>query len=124
MLRNEFEFLIRTRYLTYYVRLTSEAWYYIKKECPNYWNSKNILISADFEIFIPYNYNHEVIFLLDRYGELIDNDYFLVYKIDFDYPKNDLLFLNMEDFQILIKELKNKSLFIPQVVEYEFNKYF
>jgi len=43
-----------------FVRLTPEGWYYSKGIYPSYWYYKSILISADFEVFIPHDYDRHL----------------------------------------------------------------
>lgn len=106
----------------YFVRLTPEGWYYIKGTYPEYWCNKSILISADFEVFIPHDYDPNIIYLLDKYGQLKDNDYFLVYDIDPSNWEKGLVYQDYKSYQMFIKELETKSISMPQVVGYELKK--
>lgn len=107
----------------YYARLTPEGWYYTKGVYPDYWYNQIVLISADFEVFVPYNFDPNLINLLEKYGILKDNDYFLVYDIDPANLKKELLIHECQNYQAFIHELKLKSIAVPQVVDYELNNF-
>ncbi|KAB2953710.1 hypothetical protein F9B85_03570 [Heliorestis acidaminivorans] len=104
-----------------YVKLTPEGWFYIKGIYPSHWYSKSILISADFEVYIPHDFDPNLISLLDKYGQLKDNDYFLVYDID---PINLNRNQDRKNYKSFINELEDKSSAMPQVVSYELNNFY
>ncbi|QNO13516.1 hypothetical protein HYG86_01405 [Alkalicella caledoniensis] len=106
----------------HYMRLTPEGWCYLNGEYPKYWHEKKVLISADFEVFIPNNFDPSLIDLVDSYGDMKKNDYLLVYDIDPNDRKEKIASHNPDKFKKLIEELEAKSTFMPQVVGYEFKK--
>ncbi|MCF8012533.1 MAG: hypothetical protein K9L56_14780 [Clostridiales bacterium] len=106
-----------------FVKLTPVVWYCIKGIYSSYWYSKSILISADFEVFIPHDFDPNIISLLDKYGQLKDFDYFLVYDIDPSNLKKELLYQESKSYQMFIEELEIKSDTMPQVVDYELRNF-
>ncbi|GAB6259327.1 hypothetical protein [Peribacillus sp. N1] len=96
-----------------YVQLTPESWFLTKKEFHPLWTEEMILVSASFEVFVPYHYEPFVLFELVPYCSLKDSDYFLVFNIELDrVKKNEKA---QEFYQTLVAMTSN----IPDVVEYD-----
>ncbi|MEH6949411.1 hypothetical protein V7068_20565 [Bacillus sp. JJ634] len=96
-----------------YVQLTPESWFLTKKEFHPLWTGETILVSASFEVFVPYHYDPFVLFELMPYCSLKDSDYFLVFNIELDcVKKNEKA---KEFYQTLVAISSN----IPSVVDYD-----
>jgi hypothetical protein len=102
--------LIRYRQKTY-IQLTPEGWFLAKEDIPPSWKSRDLLLSADFELFIPYNYDPFFIAEVHSFGELRSNEYFVVFDID---PMNKV---HKGDF---FDQIKNVCRYIPDVVRYDY----
>ncbi|OWZ83371.1 hypothetical protein [Natranaerobius trueperi] len=107
----------------YYVKLTPEGWYYINRIYPDYWYNECVLISADFEVLIPHDFDPNLIALLDMYGKLKENDYFLVFDIEPTNLNEEFIENDQESYRTFIRELKLKSVYMPQVVDYELSEF-
>lgn len=100
-----------------FVQLTPESWYLTKKEYHPLWNQKALLVTADFEVFVPYHYEPFVLFELLPVCFIKDIHYFLVLQIDFDrYNKNN------KGFSDFYHTLIAKSINIPDVVMFDLTK--
>ena len=67
-----------------YVQLMPEGWYLAKKQVHPLWNYEALLVSASFEIFVPYHYNPFILFELLPVCRMKDSHYFLVFDIELD----------------------------------------
>lgn len=96
------------------VQLTPESWYLVKGQYPDYWSSNEIILTADSELFIPSDYDPFIISDFSGFCKLKDNEYFLVYDIDFQgnefgrFTKKKLSYF-----------LNNHARTIPEVIRYE-----
>jgi hypothetical protein len=101
-----------------FVQLTPEGWFLIKGDSPKCWLEKVLLVSADFELFIPHTY--DPFFLLDitRFCTLKQNEYFMVYNINPSLNKDEDG--HIKYIEMFINTIKRKSRYIPNVVEYDF----
>jgi len=97
-----------------YVQLMPEGWYLAKKEVHPFWNKEALLISASFEIFVPYHYDPFILFELLPVCRMKDSHYFLVFDIELDQGKK-----NKKVLQEFYYTLTGCALVIPDVVDYE-----
>lgn len=96
----------------HFVQLTNEGWFFAKKDIPPTWLEKNLLVSAAFEIFIPYNYDRLVFNYFSLYGSLKSNDFYSVF--DLDLPRNG--YQIKKEISTLLEQ---KARYIPEIVRYE-----
>ena len=97
-----------------YIQLMPESWYITKKQIHPLWNQEAILISASFEIFVPYHYDPFILFELLPVCRLKDSHYFLVFDIDLDQAMK-----NKKALQEFYYTLVGCASTIPDVVDYE-----
>lgn len=55
-----------------YIQLSPEIWFLLNGDIPHAWNVKNIILTPDFELFIPYYFNPFVIYTINYYGEMLN----------------------------------------------------
>ncbi|WP_227936439.1 hypothetical protein [Alkalihalobacillus deserti] len=94
-----------------YIQLTPEGWYISKKEHPLCWKSKDILLSAAFELFVPYYYDPYLIEEVYSFGDLISNELFIVFDVD---P------LDRKNKEQFYKRIEKFCRYVPDVVRYEY----
>ncbi|HEF5063586.1 TPA: hypothetical protein SAQ65_002576 [Bacillus cereus] len=100
-----------------FVRLTPEGWCLAKGESHPSWNIQNFIVSAGFELFIPYNYDPFVMLEIAATFQLKDNQFFLVYDL---MPLQDKTkIIELKNIQQISYIIMNKSPYIPDVVRYE-----
>lgn len=97
-----------------YVQLTPEGWYLTKKEYHPLWNEKSLLVSAAFEVFVPYHYEPFVLFEILQICTLKDSNYFLVFDIELVNDKK-----NQKAVSDFYNTLMAKSTTIPDVVKHD-----
>ncbi|WP_371017745.1 hypothetical protein [Pseudalkalibacillus sp. JSM 102089] len=97
-----------------YVQLMPEGWYLTKEQVHPLWNQEALLVSASFEIFVPYNYDPFILFELFPVCRMKDSHYFLVFDIELDQVKK-----NKRVLQEFYYTLTGWSSVIPDVVNYE-----
>lgn len=104
-----------------FVRLTPEGWCLAKGISHPSWNENSFVVSAGFELFIPYHIDPFLIMEIGCALPLKDNDYFLVY---------DLMSLQEEqkysvcgDNRQISYTILNKSMYIPDVVRYDLEQF-
>lgn len=99
----------------HYVQLTNEGWFFTKGESPPYWLEKNLLVSAAFEIFVPYNYDKIAFNYFALYGSLKSNDFYSVF--DLDIPRDSSQIRKM-----IHNLLVERARYVPDIVRYELNR--
>ncbi|WP_282154490.1 hypothetical protein [Cytobacillus gottheilii] len=97
-----------------YVQLMPEGWYLTKKQVHPLWNQEAILVSASFEIFVPYHYDPFILFELSPVCRMKDSHYFLVFDIELDQ-----IMKNKKVLQEFYYTITGCASIIPDVVEYE-----
>ncbi|WLR52486.1 hypothetical protein LC040_06170 [Bacillus tianshenii] len=97
-----------------YVQLMPEGWYLTKKLVHPLWTQEALLVSASFEIFVPYHYDPFILFELLPVCRMKDSHYFLVFDIELDQVKK-----NKKVLQEFYYTLTGCASVIPDVVEYE-----
>ncbi|MFF2878131.1 hypothetical protein ACFVR2_17600 [Gottfriedia sp. NPDC057991] len=102
-----------------YVKLSNEGWFLLKKEQPKSWNEKTFFVSADYELFIPYTCDPILLLEISPFCELKDCDYWLVFDIT-PIENNE----NKHDIHTFYEILKNHSVRIPDVIQYDYKKQF
>jgi hypothetical protein len=100
----------------HFVQLTPEGWVLTKGSMAPSWKDRNIIVSADFEVFVPHTYDPYVALEISRFCRLKENDYFLVYEIDDFSGLNSLVKNEFESFSSILFEF---SRHLPNVVNYE-----
>jgi predicted transcriptional regulator len=96
-----------------YIQLMPEGWYLTKKQIHPLWSQEPILVSASFEIFVPFLYDPFVLFELLPVCRMKDSNYFLVFDIELGQVKNKKVL--REFYHTLV----GNSSVIPDVVNYE-----
>lgn len=94
-----------------FIQLTPEGWYISKQEQPVCWKSKDILLSASFELFVPYYYDPFLIEEIYSFGDIISNEFFLVFYI---VP------LDKENKEQFFRRIEILCRYVPEVVRYEY----
>ncbi|MFY3790505.1 hypothetical protein ACOQFO_02115 [Ureibacillus sp. MALMAid1270] len=97
-----------------YVQLMPEGWYLVKKQVHPLWNQEALLVSASFEIFVPYHYDPFILFELLPVCRMKDSHYFLVFDIELDQ-----IMKNKKVTQEFHYTLTGCASTIPDVVDYE-----
>ncbi|WP_240373962.1 hypothetical protein [Bacillus piscicola] len=97
-----------------YIQLMPESWYITKEQFHPLWKKESILISASFEIFVPYHFDPFILFELLPVCRMKDSHYFLVLDIDVEKAKN-----NKKALKEFYYTLVGCSSAIPDVVDYE-----
>lgn|GEM_PF-3846712 len=97
-----------------FVQLKPESWFLTKKEFHPLWNQEAILVSAAFEVFVPYHYEPFVLIELLPFCVLKDSHYFLVFDMELEINKNNQKAAS--DFYHTIIE---KSVSVPDIVKYD-----
>ena len=97
-----------------YVQLMPEEWYLVKKQVHPLWNQEALLVSASFEIFVPYHYDPFILFELLPVCRMKDSHYFLVFDIELDQ-----IMKNKKVTQEFHYTLTGCASAIPDVVDYE-----
>lgn len=95
-----------------FVHLTFEGWFYVTKEEPYYWKEKNI-ITSDLQVYIPFNYDPEIISLICNYGNLDEYEYLIIINLDEDnhdsnFDRNMLFECVMKRCNHLSEEFQKK----------------
>jgi len=94
-----------------YLRLTPEGRFLVTKKYPPYWQEKRVIISADFEVLVPHNYDPFAMLELFRNCRLKEVGYVLV----FDILQED----NVKFSENFLDIVLNRSLELPDVVRFE-----
>lgn len=98
-----------------FVQLSPEGWYLIKKQFHPLWNEKLLIISADYEVFIPFYYEPFILFDLLPFCEIEDSSYFIVLRINNVEEKR-----KSDDLVFFYETIKSRASHIPDVVKYDF----
>ncbi|MGD9566778.1 MAG: hypothetical protein AB7V48_00390 [Sedimentibacter sp.] len=137
--------LVATESTEEYFQLSPEMRYIISEKIPLGWSNDNIIVTPDFEVFVPFYYNPLEIYDINYYGELnnrkfhkLDNNKNLKKKnkvkedrrtIDINYGNDFYLIYEIKDFKNKINKLRNCEQLIrclgsniPDVVLYEIRK--
>ncbi|KQL33349.1 hypothetical protein [Psychrobacillus sp. FJAT-21963] len=102
-----------------FVQLSPEGWYLIKKEFHPLWNEKLLIISADYEVFIPFYYEPFILFDLLPFCEIEDSNYFIVLRISNVEEKR-----KSDDLVFFYETIKSRASHIPDVVKYDYEVLF
>ena len=95
----------------YFVSLNPDGWYLSKRQRPLAWGEKSILISADFEAFLPHNFDPVVIMEFIKNCHLRVVDYLAVFEVPLDTK------WHFSDH--FINLVLDNALHLPDVVRYE-----
>ncbi|MCF8567677.1 hypothetical protein LLE49_23440 [Alicyclobacillus tolerans] len=93
-----------------YGRLSNLGWYLYFQREPHEWAQPMILVSADFEAFVPHNYDPEAIEYLLHISKLKNTGYFLVF---------DLNVVASKETKSLMELLNKRAMAVPDVVRFE-----
>lgn len=99
----------------YYVQLTNEGWFLAKGECPSDWLEKKVLVSAAFEIFIPFDYDKITLNYFSFFGSLKSNDYYSVFDLDIQRSSRHIK-------KVIHNLLEEKARNVPEIVRYELSR--
>ncbi len=94
----------------HYIQLTPEGWYLMAQKYPTYWQNKQLILSADFEIFVPSDFDPFIIEIIMNNSTLRDIDFLLI----FDFPTDETNLIK-KFRQILL----DNAVHIPDIVRYE-----
>ncbi|ARU63450.1 hypothetical protein CBW65_22460 [Tumebacillus avium] len=101
-----------------YAQLTPEAWLLTKDDYPLVWREKQMLLSADYDLLIPYTFDPFIIAMALKYADLSSNDVFLVFDIYKVVEKTE----PSTCVQNFVKEVIERTVKVPNVVDYEFQR--
>ncbi|USK32547.1 hypothetical protein LIT25_18365 [Bacillus sp. F19] len=105
-----------------YVQLTPEGWFLAKGERHEVWSEKNLIISSDFELYIPHTYNPFILLDIFPFATLIENDYFIIFELTVFDNDEKLSDSKKNNYRYLYNVLKRNSRYIPEIVSYEFER--
>jgi hypothetical protein len=139
--------LVATESTEEYFQLSPEMRYIISEKIPLGWSNDNIIVTPDFEVFVPFYYNPLEIFDINYYGKLNNRKFYNLDNnknsrkknknkikedrrtIDINYEDDFYLIYEIKDFKNKINELRNCEQLIrclgsniPDVVLYEIRK--
>ncbi|MGN4847340.1 hypothetical protein [Bacillus cereus group sp. MYBK134-1] len=100
-----------------FLRLTPEGWCLAKGISHPSWNENSFVVSAGFELFIPYHIDPFLIMEIGCALSLKDSDYFLVY--DLMSIQEEKKYSVCRDSRQISYTILNKSTYIPDVVRYD-----
>ncbi|MEI4802945.1 hypothetical protein WAZ07_16830 [Bacillus sp. FJAT-51639] len=104
-----------------FARLTPEGWCLAKGISHPSWNENSLIISAGFELFVPYNFDPFLIMEIGCTLSLKDSGFFLVYDL-MSLQEEQKHFVCGDNCQIS-HAILNKSLYIPDVVRYDLEQF-
>lgn len=127
-----------------YIMLSNEAWFLLSGKEPVQWANDNLIVTTDFELFVPYNFNPFKVSLIGSFGQLVNkivndipvkkkysrgkksnnkskkelntSDYFLIFNIEKSGDKAKKYNYRYKEFHELVEDCK-----LPDLVKDNFN---